>query len=283
MMARYNSTSLALAEEAAAQDCFSEVEGYLSSEDGYWLCNDIWMKDSAAFAKRGISLDSARGDVIADFSTAPAGRVRTELKYYALWSLSMGVISASTFTQNYKSALMDLGGFLQGRGYTEGLTAVVLTEEELSGEGWAEFRKDTVLRILSRARTILADIYDIRDETEKDVWKALRIPGARLSAAQKRAKPVLRFTDIPGFYKETVKRYLRRMVVKRSWSHCSEMLRYIRIFFRLFYENQYEDGFLKNLNRFDIEKYLEWTAETLMQPHDSIPYNPDIANVFYRA
>ncbi|MBR1494010.1 MAG: putative DNA binding domain-containing protein [Acidaminococcaceae bacterium] len=26
-----------------------------------------------------------------------------------------------------------------------------------------------------------------------------------------------------------------------------------------------------------------WTVETLLQPHDSIPYNPDIANVFYRA
>lgn len=26
-----------------------------------------------------------------------------------------------------------------------------------------------------------------------------------------------------------------------------------------------------------------WTEETLMGPHDSIPYNPDIANVFYRA
>ena len=26
-----------------------------------------------------------------------------------------------------------------------------------------------------------------------------------------------------------------------------------------------------------------WTAETLMGPHDSIPYNPDIAGVFYRA
>jgi ATP-dependent DNA helicase RecG len=25
-----------------------------------------------------------------------------------------------------------------------------------------------------------------------------------------------------------------------------------------------------------------WTSETLMEPHDSIPYNPDIANVFYR-
>lgn len=26
-----------------------------------------------------------------------------------------------------------------------------------------------------------------------------------------------------------------------------------------------------------------WTVETLMEPHDSVPYNPDIANVFYRA
>lgn len=26
-----------------------------------------------------------------------------------------------------------------------------------------------------------------------------------------------------------------------------------------------------------------WTVETLMAPHDSVPYNPDIANVFYRA
>ena len=26
-----------------------------------------------------------------------------------------------------------------------------------------------------------------------------------------------------------------------------------------------------------------WTLDTLMKPHDSKPYNPDIANVFYRA
>ena len=26
-----------------------------------------------------------------------------------------------------------------------------------------------------------------------------------------------------------------------------------------------------------------WTVDTLMKPHDSKPYNPDIANVFYRA
>ena len=260
-MARYNSTSLALAEEAAQRDCFSEVGKYLSSEGGYWQTHDVWTKDAGAFSERKISLEGVRGRVIADFSTVPDGRLKTELKYYALWSLSMGVISASTFMLNYKSAVKDLGEFLISNGCTSGLTEAMITEDELAEKGWSAFHKDTSLRVLGRAKTILADIYNIGDETEKDLWRALRIPGARLSAAQKRAKPTLRFTDIPEFYKETVKRYLRRMVVKRSWSHCSEMLRYIRTFFRLFYENRYEDGFLKTLNRFDIEKYLEWIAE----------------------
>ena len=260
-MARYNSTSLAFAEEEAVRDCLSEVEGYLSSEGGYWQTHDIWMKDAGAFSERKISLEGVKGGVIADFSTVPDGRLKIELKYYALWSLSMGVISASTFTENYKSAVKDLGELLISSGCTSGLTEAVIAEDELAEKGWSTFHKDTILRVLGRAKTILADIYDIGDETEKDLWRALRIPGARLSAAQKRAKPTLRFTDIPEFYKETVRRYPRRMVVKRSWSHCSEMLRYVRTFFRLFYENRYEDGFLKNLNRFDIEKYLEWIAE----------------------
>lgn len=260
-MARYNSTSLALAEETALQDCFSEIEGYLSFEGGYWRTHDVWMKDSGKFAERGISLEGVKGSVVADFSTLRDGRLKSELKYYALWSLSMGVISASTFTENYKSAVKDLGELLQGRGGISGLTDATVTEDELTEKGWSVFHKDTILRVPGRAKAILSDIYDIGDETEKDVWRALRIPGARLSAAQRRAKPVLRFTDIPEFYKETVKRYLRRMAVKRSWSHCSEMLRYIKTFFRLFYDNRYGDGFLKNLNRFDIEKYLEWIAE----------------------
>ena len=88
-MARYNSTSLALTEEAAAQDCFSEVEAYLSSEEGYWQAQDIWTKDSGKFGERGISLEGARGSVIADFSTIPDGRLKSELKYYAsppLWA-----------------------------------------------------------------------------------------------------------------------------------------------------------------------------------------------------
>jgi hypothetical protein len=78
-MARYNSTSLAFAEEEAVRDCLSEVEGYLSSEGGYWQTHDVWMKDAGAFFERKISLEGVKGSVIADFGTVPDGRLKTEL------------------------------------------------------------------------------------------------------------------------------------------------------------------------------------------------------------
>ena len=260
-MARYNSTSLALAEEQAERDCFGDVEVYLSAEGGYWLKHDVWTVDSGKFTERGISLGSKKKGVVADFSTVSDDRIKTELKYHALWSFSMKRIAPSTYAENYKSAVRDLGKLIYGKDNSGGIMGVQIAEDELGTEGWADFHKNTVLYVINQTKVLLADIYDIRDETEKDVWRALRIPGARLSAVQKRSKPTLCFTEIPEYYRETVKRYLHRLVVKRSWSHCSEMLRYIRTFFRLFYKNSYEDGFLKGLSRFDIERYLEWIAE----------------------
>lgn len=260
-MVRYNRTSLALDGALAEKDCFEEIEGYLSGENSYWLEHDVWRVSDGRLDDRGISLEKVIGDIVADFSPVKDGRMKTELKYYTLWSLTMGTIAASTFALNYRRGLKDLGELLEDAGNVKSITDVFFTEEELSQKGWAGFRRDTVLRVVKRAKELLWDVYDIEDETEKDIWRALRIPGARLSAVQRRNKPTLRFSGLPVYYKECIKRYFRRMVIKRSWSHCTEMLRYIRTFFRLFYENGYEDGFLKNFNRFDVERYLEWIAE----------------------
>ena len=227
-MMRYNGTSLALAEEQAEKDCFEEVETYLLAEGGYWLKHDVWTVDSGKFTERGISLGSKKKGVVADFSTIPNGMIKTELKYHALWSFSMNRISLETYAKNYKSAVRDLGMVLQTQKNTDSIMTATVVEEESGMEGWSNLHRNTVLHIVSQARILLADIYDIRDEMEKDVWRALRIPGARLSAAQKRSKPTLCFSEIPAYYRETVKRYFRRLVVKRSWSHCSEMLCYIR-------------------------------------------------------
>ena len=183
-MERYNSTSLALAEEQAERDCFEEVKVYLSAEDGYWLKHDIWTVDSGKFTERGISLEGKRKGVIADFSTLPDDRVKTELKYHALWSLSMKRIAPSTYAENYKSAVRDLGKLLQTNGKAGSVMDIQIDENEPGTEGWADFHRNTVLCVINQSKTLLADIYDVRNETERDVWRALRIPGARLSAVQ---------------------------------------------------------------------------------------------------
>ena len=53
---------------------------------------------------------------------------------------------------------------------------------------------------------------------------------------------------------------MSRLVIKRSWSYCTEMMMYIRYFFEAFYAHAYTDGFLERLARQDIEKYLGWVA-----------------------
>ena len=57
-----------------------------------------------------------------------------------------------------------------------------------------------------------------------------------------------------------VKRFMKRLIIRRSWSYCRETLMYIRYFFKAFYRNGYSDGFLEKLNRQDVENYLSWVA-----------------------
>jgi len=106
----------------------------------------------------------------------------------------------------------------------------------------------------------IRDYYDDRDEMEKDVWHAEDIPGVKISAAAKRQKSSMSFVNVPPHYREMVKRFMSRLVIKRSWSYSTEMLIYIRYFFGSFYEHGYTDGFLEKLTRPDIEKYLGWVA-----------------------
>ena len=105
-----------------------------------------------------------------------------------------------------------------------------------------------------QAIAFFRDFYDEREETEKDIRYALRIPGIKLSASLKREQPTLKFTEIPEHYRAMVKRFMKRLIIRRSWSYCRETLMYIRYFFKAFYRNGYSDGFLEKLNRQDVEK-----------------------------
>jgi len=58
-----------------------------------------------------------------------------------------------------------------------------------------------------------------------------------------------------------IKRYFRTLITRRSWSFCFELLIYLRYFFNVFYIHGYQEGFLKELNREDMEMYYTWVME----------------------
>lgn len=68
----------------------------------------------------------------------------------------------------------------------------------------------------------------------------------------------INFSKIPIYYRETVKKYFKTIITRKSWSHCAEILTVLNYFFKVFYSNGYTDGFIANLSRKDVENYLYW-------------------------
>ena len=253
--------SLYLVEDA--DEKFREMVSYLSAENGYWKNNDIWELHNEAFIKAGIKTPqkknkNTKGYIVADFREYKSCKVKTEVKYFLLYSMKNGLLTALGICKNYTRAIRNIGKCIPAEAESvEGL------DEHIYEEVLPELSKNEIVclkRLGSDLKRFVRDFHDDRPETEKDVWHALKIPGARISAAAKRGKPSMNFTEIPEYYRPTIKRFMKRLVIKRSWSYCTELLVYIRYFFRTFYEHGYTDGFLEDLSRKDMEEYFGWVA-----------------------
>lgn len=238
----------------------AEMEEYLSAEGGYWLENDIWRTDSEAYRSSGLR-KSRRDGVLADFTGCRNASMKLELKYYILCALK-NQWKSPVYVQDILVSVIRLVG--QGIASTGIYSSFGETGQNITEE-LPEDTEPTVgalyRRFLKGIQAFFTDYYDGREETEKDVWQALKIPGVKLSAAMKRQHPGMNFMEIPEAYRGSVKRFLKRLVVRRSWSYCKEMLMYIRYFFEAFYANGYADGFLEKLSRQDVENYLRWVAD----------------------
>ena len=93
------------------------------------------------------------------------------------------------------------------------------------------------------------------NEVVKDVWDCSKIPGVRIPANDRKGYS-LNFNLYPKFYKECMKKYFRTIITKKSISQCINIQTSLVGFFEAFCEMNYEDGFIKNLTREDIEKYI---------------------------
>lgn len=249
-----------LVQYEAFDDKYSQIMKYLSTEGGYWKDNDRWYMDADSFVEVGMSASNQGHWLLADFSSYKKERLKDEMKYFLLRSMKDGIIEPISIYRHYRQAIPNMGKLLSAMRGIESFNGLDTFDRELEDAGLKRTEKRAYLELKHGVTRLITDYYGNHDEMEKDVWRAIRIPGAKVSAAGKHQKPSMSFVKLPPYYREMVKRFMRRLVIKRSWSYCTEMMVYIRYFFGSFYAHGYTDGFLERLARPDIEKYLCWVA-----------------------
>lgn len=254
----------ALAIEKVSDPHYEEMIAYLSTENGYWLKNDKWSADSEEYKSLNLGPLREGKHFIADFTGYKNETVKIEVKYAILLLMKEKILSAYDLNNVYSTAVKLVGTTL-GADFSISTLAFINTEDtaELKAivPAIKPLLKDKYDYLKRQIIKIITELYDDREETEKDVWYARNIPGIKQSATAKRGKTRLSFVEIPEFYRDSVKRYFKRLIYKRSWSFCREMLVYISAYYRLFYEHGYTDGFQENLTRKDVEEYISWITE----------------------
>lgn len=253
----------ALALEKTIEPHQEKMISYLSSDGGYWLKNDKWNADSAAY--KSLNLGPLKDGIhtMADFSGYKNENIKIEVKYAVLVMVKEEQITAFTLSNLYSTVIKLLGSTLGSDLSVQTLSTLNISDNDeldsstktvngLLREKYIYLKKNLIRKI--------QEIY-IKEETEKDIWYARNIPGIKQSATAKRGKTRLAFDEIPESYRESVKRYFKRLIYKRSWSFCNEVLVYIRAYYKMFYGHGYKDGFQEKLTRKDMEDYMSWVAE----------------------
>ncbi len=231
-----------------------EIIRYLSQDNGYWLENDIW-----DFTKEFFYGEVIRNCDHFDFSNLKMIDLKNEVKYYFLFNFKNGLLSQEYLVYS-GSVLKHFSAFVKATTLLNLDINRIVTRWKIylinQGIKYDPMTSSRYFSFVSSVIKFIQGFYDDREETEKDIWEVNKIIGANIPASNRGMKLTLNFTTIPEYYREEVKRYFKTIITKRSASHCQHVLVRIDYFFNSFYARGYEDGFLKELNRQDIEDYL---------------------------
>lgn len=242
------------------QSKYDEIIEYLKQDNGYWLENDKWDLTEEFFIGKKI-YDSR----YIDFSSLRNNYIKNEIKYYILFNFKEKYLTDKVIGQ-LNSPLQKFALYLKDE-----ITLLNIDNFKFR-ESWKIFLLnngitylDTQTRYVNTPFQIInfiKDFYDNREETEKDIWYSKNIKGTKIpaSGAGHPNNKSVNFNEIPIYYRDTVKRYFKTIITKKSWNHCFQILNNLNYLFQKFYSNGYTDGFIENLSREDIEKYLYWLS-----------------------
>ena len=231
---------------------YNKMISYLNENNEYWLKNDKWdMRQKYNYKGSWNWMD---------FSKIANYKIKLELKYTVIYILENKYMNINTMLKNVRLALIKLAQYLNNINQkVETLNDFDINKFKIYLHNIKEINQNTVkeyIWALSPMLSIINEFFDDREETEKDVWNCLKIHGTKISATCLRKGYSINFLRYPNYYKNCMKRYFRTIITKKSLAHCLNIHIALVSFFENFRELGYTDGFLKELAREDIEKYV---------------------------
>lgn len=247
-----------LAEEINCEKTpLEEIEEYLNKNNKYWLSHNVWnlhkvmeLTDCKIECKRIKNMN---------FKQIIKKGIQKELKYCVMYALEKKLIIQSDFQLAIISCtIKHISKYIKYANLIKSIMEIadgnfkiyLLNIEKVSQRNMSIFSK-----ILRDFKNILSLIYDKTEETQKDIWDMRRVNGAIISVTYNKSY-FLKFTEFPKYYRECIKKYFRTIITKRSMSHIYSVYEALKVFFSVFYDMGYKDGFIKDLRRDDIENYL---------------------------
>ena len=231
---------------------YNKMISYLNENNEYWLKNDKWdMRQKYNYKGSWNWMD---------FSKFANYKIKLELKYTVIYILENKYMNINTMLKNVRLALIKLAQYLNNINQkVETLNDFDINKFKIYLHNIKEINQNTVkeyIWALSPMLSIINEFFDDREDTEQDVWNCLKIHGTKISATCLRKGYSINFLRYPNYYKNCMKRYFRTIITKKSLAHCLNIHIALVSFFENFRELGYTDGFLKELAREDIEKYV---------------------------
>lgn len=252
------------------QSKYDEIIEYLKLDDGYWLENDIWDIKDVLFKDTNVNIEYKIRDRYIKIDYIKNEILKNEIKYYLIYSLKNKFFKVSKVLNEGQYAIKYLVNFID----TYYINDISFKDISIDSDKWKLFLISKGLKLNKNNQicnktyryicnvvcSFIKDFYDDREETEKDIWYSKNIKGSLIPASGVCTRVIgrLDFNNIPIFYRDTVKKYYKTIVTKKSWNHCAQKMVNLNYFFSKFYSNGYTDGFIENLSRQDIENYLYW-------------------------
>lgn len=235
---------------------YDEMIEYLKQDDEYWLKNDIWKVDKLVKITEKYKNHLIKNIV---FEKDLPKDIKIELKYIILYNFKNHYTNFYDLANRMCPLIKKIAKYIKKTQPTvKNLNEVdeakfllyLINVEKIS----TDLSKSYVGK-LKELKRLFESLMNDTEEINKDIWNCLKINGVRVAATRPKGY-IINFFRYPKFYKECMKRYFVTIITKKSLSQCLNIYQTLIGFFEIFEELGYKDGFIKELTRNDIEKYI---------------------------